>query len=86
MKTLGKVAFAAVMGASALALTATDASARIVCNAEGECWHVRNNYVYRPELGLVIHEDNWQWGPTEHYRWHEHHGRGYWHNGLWVHF
>jgi len=86
MKTLSKVAFAAVMGASPLALTATDASARIVCNAEGECWHVRNDYVYRPELGLVIHEDGWAWGPTEHYRWHEHHGRGYWSHGVWVHF
>ena len=86
MKTLGKVAFAAVMGASALALTATDASARIVCNAEGECWHVRNNYVYRPELGLVIHEDNWHWGANDHYRWHEHRGRGYWRNGVWITF
>jgi hypothetical protein len=86
MKMLGKVAFAAVMGASALALTATDASARIVCNAEGDCWHVRNSYVYHPEFGLVVHEDNWRWGAADHYRWHEHRGRGYWRNGVWVVF
>jgi hypothetical protein len=86
MNTLGKLAFAAVMGASALALTATAASARIVCNAEGECWHVRDNYVYQPTLGLTIHEDNWHWGNNEHYRWHENRrgGHGYWHNGIWV--
>ncbi|MGH6870995.1 MAG: hypothetical protein ACREHE_05755 [Rhizomicrobium sp.] len=86
MKLFGKVALAAVLGASALALTATDASARIVCNQWGECWHVRNTYVYRPEFGLTVHEDNWRWGAGEHYRWHEHHGRGYWRNGVWIRF
>jgi hypothetical protein len=86
MKMLGKVAFAAVMGASALALTVTDASARVVCNAEGECWHVRNSYNYEPTLGLTVHENNWRWGHGDHYRWREHRGtgRGYWRQGVWI--
>jgi hypothetical protein len=84
MKTLSKLAFATIVAASALALTATDASARIVCNAEGECWHVRNDFVFGPELGLVIHEDGWRWGAGERYRWREHHGHGYWRHGVWI--
>jgi hypothetical protein len=38
MKFLTKSALAA---ASLLALGATTASAEIVCNDEGDCWHVR---------------------------------------------
>jgi hypothetical protein len=86
MKKLVKLAAAAVLGASALVLTATSASAVIVCNGEGQCWHTHRAYTYRPEFGLVVHPDGWRWGPGEHYVWHEHVGRGYWHNGVWVRF
>jgi hypothetical protein len=86
MKKLGKFAVAAVMGASALALMATSASAAIACNGEGECWHVHARYAYHPEYGVVIHPDGWRWGKGEHYAWHEHRGRGYWHSGVWVTF
>lgn len=86
MKSFVKVAFAGLLGASALALTATSASAAIACNKEGQCWHVKNAYKYQPEFGVVIHENNWKWGPTEHYTWREHTGRGYWRNGLWIRF
>ncbi|HTQ12399.1 MAG TPA: hypothetical protein VMH86_00885 [Rhizomicrobium sp.] len=86
MKLIGKAALTALLGASALALTATSASAEIVCNQWGECWHVRHHYAYRPEFGLVVHPDDWRWRAGEHYRWHEHHGRGYWRNGVWITF
>lgn len=86
MKTLSKIAAAAALAASALALTATTASAEIVCNGEGECWHVHRHYEYRPEFGITVHPNDWRWGDGDHYRWHEHHGRGYWHNGIWVTF
>ncbi len=76
----------AIAGAATVALTATSASAYIVCNRFGECWHVHNNYVYRPEFGLVIHPDNWRWRSHEHYVWREHEGRGYWRNGIWITF
>jgi len=86
MKILSKLAAATLISAGALAISAASASAAIVCNQEGECWHVRNNYQYRPEFGLVVHPDGWVWGAGDHYRWHEHRGRGYWHSGVWVSF
>ena len=86
MNKFGKLAVAAVLGASAVALTATSASAYIACNGEGYCWHVRNSYVYHPEWGVVIHPDGWRWGAGDHYYWREHRGRGYWRHGVWITF
>jgi len=86
MKTIMKLAAAALLSAATVAVTTYSASASVVCNREGECWHVRNGYNYHPEFGVVVHPDGWAWGANEHYRWHEHHGRGYWHNGLWIKF
>ncbi len=82
-----KFLFSRLMAAaSALALMATAASAEIVCNREGECWHVKDHVEYRPEWGLVVHPDNWKWAQNEHFKWREHEGRGYWRNGSWVAF
>jgi hypothetical protein len=75
---------ALLVGASALTLTATSVSAAIVCNDEGDCWHVRGQPTFKPELRLQIHPDNWRWSGSEHYRWREHEGHGYWHGGAWV--
>ena len=86
MKLLGTLATAALLSMGALTITATSASAAVVCNREGYCWHVKNRYAYKPEFGVVVHEDNWRWGPTEHYTWREHRGRGYWKNGIWIRF
>ena len=84
MKLAHKAVFAALLGIGAL--SASTASAAIVCNAEGQCWHVRRPYAYAPSYGIVVHPNNWQWGPGEHYAWREHPGRGYWRNGVWVRF
>ena len=81
-----KLILATIIGAGALAATATTASAEIVCNREGECWHVREHYDYQPTIGLIVHDDNWRWGDRDHYRWHEHDGRGYWKGGVWIQF
>jgi hypothetical protein len=86
MKTITKLAAAALLSAATVAVTASTASAAVVCNREGECWHVSNRYHYRPEFGLVVHPDGWVWGANEHYRWHDHRGRGYWRNGVWITF
>jgi hypothetical protein len=72
-----------LVGASALALSATAASAAIVCNDDGECWHAKRSD-FKPELRLHVHPDNWRWGGKEHYRWREHEGHGYWRGGSWV--
>jgi hypothetical protein len=75
-----------LIAASGLALTATAASAAIVCNEEGDCWHVRDRYEFRPEWGLTVHPDEWRWSDHERrrYRWREHEGRGYWRGGRWI--
>jgi hypothetical protein len=87
MKIIAKLAAAAVLAGATLALTASSASALVACNGEGECWHVHHRYAYHPEFGVVIHPDNWRWGPSEHFVWREHPGgdRGYWHGGVWIH-
>jgi hypothetical protein len=86
MRNVTKLATAAVLGACALAFVATDASAAIVCNAAGECWHVRRPWMYPPEAGIVVHPNTWVWAPGAHFVWREHVGRGYWRNGVWVTF
>jgi len=87
MTRLKKLALTALIAGGAMAGLATAAEARIVCNAQGYCWHVRNNaYAYQPAWGLTVHEDNWRWNRGEHYRWREHGGRGYWRDGAWVRF
>jgi hypothetical protein len=83
MKKLVLGAAVALLGLTAVA---SSASAAIACNREGECWHVRNAYNYRPEFGIVVHPNGWRWGAHEHWRWREHTGRGYWRNGVWIRF
>ena len=80
MRTLTRTLLVSV---GSLALTAAAASAEVVCNNEGECWHVKR-HDYSPELKLSIHPDTWKWGAHEKYRWCEHHGHGYWRKGVWI--
>lgn len=86
MTKLGKTLIAGLIGAGALALTATSASAYIVCNNHGTCWHVRDRYAYPAGFGIVVHPDNWRWHRHHYYHWREHRGRGYWRNGVWISF
>jgi hypothetical protein len=86
MNTMTKFAAAALIAVSGLAISATAASAAVVCNAEGACWHTKRAYTYHPEYRVVVHPNNWRWGDKDHYSWREHAGRGYWRNGVWVRF
>lgn len=79
-------AMAAIIGAGALALTTSGVSAEVVCNGAGDCWHTHEHYDYQPSFGVTVHPDNWKWGDRDHYRWHEHEGRGYWKSGVWITF
>ena len=72
----------------ALVATTGAASARMVCNSSGDCWHTEGNYHY-PGTGYTNHNDDWyfhqQWNDQRHYRdYHE--GRGYYKSGLWIGF
>ena len=81
------VGMAAILGMGTLALTTGSASAYVVCNNAGYCWHVHPHYGYPAGVGIVVHPDNWRWGTGVHYRWREHTGRGYWNGaGVWIGF
>lgn len=86
MRQITKFGTAVIFAVSALAFTASTASAAIVCNGAGECWHVKKAYAYKPEFGVVVHPNHWRWARHEKYVWREHTGRGYWRNGVWVSF
>jgi len=76
-----KVVLAAVVGAGALALSALNVSAAIVCTGP-VCWHAHEAYTYPPEAHVTIHEDTWRAGPAVTFR--EHEGRGYWSGDRWT--
>ena len=76
----------AFLATLSLVVMATSASAEVVCNREGDCWHVTEHAWIRPEHGLIIHPDNWRWKEGERHAWREHDGRGYWQGGAWKEF
>jgi hypothetical protein len=43
---LSTAAVATLIAAGAVVATTGIASARVVCNAEGDCWHTDQNYHY----------------------------------------
>jgi hypothetical protein len=83
MTSLKKTLFAVTLGAGALAISGLSASAAIICSGP-VCWHVTDAYDYPPEARVIIHPDDWRWGPSERFVWREHPGRGYWRGESWV--
>ena len=82
-KLLGKALAGATIGAGLLALSTIGASAAVACRGN-VCWHTQETYAYPPDAGVVIHEDNWRWGPRERFVFREHEGRGYWRGDRWM--
>jgi hypothetical protein len=80
-----KALIGAAAGAAILALSSVSASAAIACSGD-VCWHVKESYKYPAESKVIVHDDSWKWGPSEHFSWREHDGRGYWRGGAWVDF
>ena len=97
-----KLVYGAVVGTGLLFGMTGAASAYVVCNDEGDCWHVHQRY-HHSGVHFVYHDDDWyfhhNWNhdwDREHdydydadrqYRWREYHeGRGYWRNGVWITF
>jgi hypothetical protein len=83
VEMLKKILSAAVVGAGVMVMSTFGASAAIVCQGR-VCWHVHDMYDFPHEAGVVVHEDDWHWGPHERYAFREHEGRGYWRGGKWV--
>lgn len=78
-------------GVAAIAVVASvsAASAEVVCNRDGDCWRVKDRYVYKPEWGLKVHKDKWHWKKKhdDRYRWRDAGAkRGYWSKGVWIEF
>lgn len=94
METLMRKNFAAASALTAMTIagvviaTTAPASAYVVCNREGDCWHTETRYSY-PGIGFSIHPDDWYfhqtWGADRHFREYNR-GRGYWRGGIWVTF
>lgn len=92
-KMVSNAAIAVLMGTGALVATTGAASARMVCNSDGDCWHTESNYRY-PGRGYTRHNDDWyfhqKWNAENRdYRYRDYHeGRGYYsgRGGLWVGF
>jgi hypothetical protein len=85
MRQFVKLGAAATLALGVFGVAST-ASAAIVCNGAGACWHVKRAYTYPAEAGIVVHPNHWRWGARDHFTWREHTGRGYWRNGVWVAF
>lgn len=88
MKALCRNALLGIFAAGSIAVASSAASAAIVCNEDGDCWHVKDKYDYKPEFKLNVYPDDWKWkdADSHKYRWREHDGRGYWHSGIWLQF
>ena len=89
--SLTKFAAAALLGLGAIALSAGTASAEVVCNHEGDCWHTDRHYHYEHGVQVEVHPDSWyfhrDWDHDNDHHWRGHHeGRGYWRNGVWITF
>jgi hypothetical protein len=88
-KVLSTTAIAMLFGIGALVATSVTASARVVCNSEGDCWHTDKAYKYAPEIKAVVHPDSWyfhqDWTNQKDVRYREHHDeRGYYKGGVWI--
>jgi hypothetical protein len=87
-----QLASAAVLIATGFAAAIpTAASAAVVCNRDGDCWHSDRNYRYPREMPLERHPDHWyfhqNWSESRDRHWRDYHeGRGYYRGGVWVTF
>ena len=90
-RALSTAVVAVLMSTGALIATGGAASARVVCNAEGDCWHTDKAYHYGHGVKVKVYPDSWyfhqDWTNQKdrHYRDH-HDDRGYYQNGVWVKF
>ena len=87
--TLKPMLLATAIAFGTIAATSAPASAYVVCNRVGDCWHTDSRVHFRG-VRLTFHPDSW-WNrhkSNHHYTWHEvdtghdwHHG--YWERGTW---
>ena len=79
-------ATAAALTIGGLAAMTNAASAYVVCNRDGDCWHTENRATY-PGEGYSWHPDDWYFHQTwdANHHWRDYHtGRGYYRGGVWI--
>ncbi len=86
MKVFGKLLLTGAVAAGISLAAAAPASAYVVCNKDGDCWH-SDVRVRVPGIRFESHPDDWyfhqKWDANRHWRdYHE--GRGYYRGGVWV--
>jgi hypothetical protein len=81
--TLRKTLFCAAISVGFMAWSAASASADVVCSGRA-CWHTHESFEFPRDAHVVVHPDDWHWGPREHFAWREHEGRGYWRGSRWM--
>jgi hypothetical protein len=86
-KALTAPALGAIIGMAVLSAS-SPAAARIVCNAEGDCWHTERAPVV-PGIRFNIHPDDWyfhqHWDADREHHYRDYHeGRGYYKGGIWI--
>jgi hypothetical protein len=85
---LSATAIAALISAGALVTATAPAAARVICNAEQDCWHSDAAAPRVPGVQFNLHPDDWYFhqtweGSDRHYRDY-HGGRGYYKSGIWI--
>jgi hypothetical protein len=90
-KALSTAAIGMLFSAGALTVASSPASARVVCNSEGDCWHTDKDYRYGRDTRVEVHPDSWyfhqDWSNQKDRRYRDHHDdRGYYKSGAWVGF
>ena len=88
-KALSATAIAALLATGALVVTIGTASARIVCNNEGDCWHTDSEPARVPGITFNLHPDDWyfhqHWDSDKDHHYRDYHeGRGYYKRGVWI--
>ena len=91
-KTL--LAASAVIVLGSLSLLAVPASAKVVCNSYGDCWHTDTAYNYDRydrDQHAQVHNDDWyfhqKWDDSSDHHFRDRHdGRGYYKSGVWIQF
>ena len=74
----------AAIGIGSIAAMSSAASAAVMCNRAGDCWHTDSRYNYHRSWGITVRDNDWRMRRGFH--WREHDGRGYWRNGVWMRF
>jgi hypothetical protein len=89
-RILTTASIAALIGLGTIAV-AGSASAEVVCNNGGDCWHTDQRYNYDTNLGVQYHPDDWyfhqNWAHDNDHHYRDYHeGRGGYRNGVWFSF